>query len=115
NNLIEYLNPGSDQFSQNNNPSGLLNEGQSVITNVIGTANFDIGHVFCSANSGIAQLSSVCNAAGKARGVTGHPNPVGDPFDIDYVAHEMGHQFGAPHSFNSSTCASTGGSVEPGG
>ncbi|MCR6718910.1 MAG: M12 family metallo-peptidase [Chitinophagaceae bacterium] len=115
NNLIEYLNPAEDQFSQNNNPSGLLNEAQSVITSIIGSANYDIGHIFCSADSGVATLSSVCNNATKARGVTGHPNPQGDPFDIDYVAHEMGHQFGANHSFHTSLCASPGGSYEIGG
>ena len=115
NHLIEYLNPATDQFNQNNNPSGLLNESQSVITSIIGSSGYDIGHTFCSANSGIAQLNSVCNSTVKARGVTGHPNPKGDPFDIDYVAHEMGHQFGASHSYNTSTCASTGGSYEIGG
>lgn len=115
NHLIEYLNPASDQFTQNNNPNGLLNESQTVITSIIGAANYDIGHIFCSADSGVATLNSVCNDATKARGVTGHPNPVGDPFDIDYVAHEMGHQFGANHSYHTSTCFSPGGSYEIGG
>lgn len=91
----------SDNFS-NNNESALINESQSVIDNVIGTANYDMGHTFSTGQGGLASLGSVCSSWSKAEGITGSSFPVGDSYDVDYVAHEMGHQFGANHTFNNS-------------
>jgi len=113
NNLIEYLNGNTDPFVNVINVT-LLNTNQTNTDLVIGFSNYDIGHVFTSDDNGLANLGVVCTSS-KARGGTGSPSLVGDGFDIDYVAHEMGHQFGALHSFNSNTCASSGGSIEPGG
>jgi subtilisin-like proprotein convertase family protein len=90
----------SDTFD-NNNAGALINQSQTVIDNVIGSANYDIGHTVSTGGGGLAQLNSPCTG-NKARGITGSFAPVGDPFDIDYVAHEMGHQFGATHTFNNS-------------
>lgn len=91
----------SDNFT-NNNASILIHQSQEVITDVIGSANFDIGHTVSTGAGGLANLYSPCRNNGKALGVTGTSAPVGDPFDVDFLAHELGHQFGANHSFNSS-------------
>lgn len=112
-----FLNEETDGLT-NGDGEALINEIQNVIDNAVGFGNYDIGHVFSVSSSGgdgIAQLASVCTS-GKARGVTGFVNPTGDAFDIDFVAHEIGHQFGATHTFNNS-CNSNRTSataVEPG-
>jgi subtilisin-like proprotein convertase family protein len=104
----------SDNFN-NNNASQLINQSQTTIDATIGSFNYDIGHTVSTGGGGLAQLNSPCTSS-KARGITGLPAPVGDPFDVDYVAHEIGHQFGATHTFNNSCSGNRSNStaVEPG-
>ena len=114
NNNIIYTNPNSDPYS-NGNTGAMISEVQNNIDNVIGSSNYDIGHVFGTNSGGLAGLGVVCSGS-KAQGVTGSGAPVGDPFDVDYVAHEMGHQFGANHTFNNSCSGNRNNAtaVEPG-
>ncbi len=119
NDLVVFTNANTDPFAGNNTASTLINESQTNIANLIGEANFDIGHTFSTGGGGLAQLGCVCKAGNKARGITGSPSPVGDAYDVDYVAHEMGHQFGGEHTFNANTgsCSgngSTNTNAEPG-
>ena len=96
---------------------------QTALTNTIGSANYDIGHLFGATGGGgnAGCIGCICTnpttsvPLGKGSGFTSPADgiPSGDNFDIDYVAHEMGHQFGANHTFTHSNEGS-GVQMEPG-
>jgi reprolysin-like metallo-peptidase family M12B len=91
-----------------------------VIGQIIGASNYDIGHLALGQPGGGVANLGVVGRSNKAGGCTGIPTPVGDFYAIDYVAHEMGHQFSGNHPFNGNQLNCSGGnrnantSVEPG-
>jgi len=101
NDQIIFIDASTDPYTNNENNMQLLNENSAAINTAIGSStNYDIGHVVTkNTGGGVATLGSVCSTQ-KAEAMTGHPTPQNDPFDIDFLAHELGHQFGANHSFN---------------
>ncbi|HYI09387.1 MAG TPA: M12 family metallo-peptidase [Thermoanaerobaculia bacterium] len=105
NTSIVFPHAGLDPYT---NTSSDLAMNQSKIDEIIGSANYDIGHLLGTGGGGIASLGVVCLPGWKARGLTGAMFPQGDAFDVDYVAHEVGHQFGASHTFNGTTSACGG-------
>ena len=118
---IIFTDPATDGYT-NNSPSAMLAENQTKLTTVIGPANYDIGHVFGGitvgpgsvAFAGVASIGVVCNGTSKGRGVTtmgGGSSSFPHSIFVSGLAHEIGHQFSARHTFNSTT----GGCVGPEG
>lgn len=109
-----WTDPNTDPYT-NDNGFAMLQENQDETDATVGDANYDMGHAFSTGGGGVAALNSVGVTGIKAQGVTGLPTPVGDPFDVDYVCHEMGHQFGGRHTFANCGGGFDGGNdYEPG-
>lgn len=114
---IIYTDPSTDPYTGNLNL-----QLQQTLTAQVGNTNYDMGHVFNAAggNGNAGSIGSTCvdpataTSLAKGSAFTQNTNPVGDSFDIDYVAHEMGHQLGGNHTFSNKSEGS-GANVEPGG
>ncbi|MDI1256705.1 MAG: M12 family metallo-peptidase, partial [Flavobacterium sp.] len=103
--------PDPDPYD-NFDGSQMLGANTGNITGLITATAYDIGHVFSTGGGGIASTGPC--ATTKGQGVTGIVTPQFDPFDIDYVCHEMGHQFGAGHTQNNNCQRATASAMEPG-
>ncbi len=94
-----------DPYSDN-----LNDQIQQVLDEKIGSEHYDLGHLFAysrdGGNGNAGSVGSVCKDGYKGAAFSAHPfqgsssDPYfNDHFDIDFVSHEVGHQFGAYHTF----------------
>ncbi len=79
----------------------ILLQNQTLVDRLIGSENYDIGHVFTAKGGGLAYVGSACRTNHKAMGLSGNLGVGNDRYAIEFVAHEIGHQLGATHTFNS--------------
>jgi len=110
---VIYTSTTSDPYSTTGSYNGEL---QSTLTSEIGEVNYDIGHLVANLqnNGNAGCIGCVCVNNQKGSGWTSATNPIGDFFDVDYVAHEMGHQFGANHTWTHGGNEGTNVQMEPG-
>ena len=104
---IIFDDPATDPYD-NTDTSAQLTINHSTITNRVGTPNFDIGHLYGTGGGGVAQSPSLCDDGDKGQGYSARGTQTGDPFTVDYVAHEIGHQFGSNHTYNNIDTPGTG-------
>jgi chitodextrinase len=116
--LVIYTSASSDPYSAASGMSSWNSQLQSTLTSVIGEANYDVGHLFGASGGGgnAGCIGCVCTNGSKGSGITSPADniPQGDNFDIDYVAHELGHQFGANHTWTHGGNEGTSVQMEPG-
>lgn len=120
---VIFLNAATDPYSPDSQMSDWNIQLQETLTSLVGDANYDIGHLFGAAGGGgnagcigcVCVDPTVTAPEGKGSGYTSPADgiPQGDSFDIDFVAHEMGHQLGANHTF-SHNLEGSGVNQEPG-
>jgi len=107
NHLLIFTDPNTDPYDATCGGGGgtdcsgnLLAPNISLLNAQIGSANFEVGHVVTRIYGGVAYLGAVCTNF-KAGAVSGIPRGGDiDPFSALVVIHELGHQFGANHTFS---------------
>ena len=117
NDTLIYLNPDTDPFT-GTLVTDWMGQNPAATNPLVGSNSYDLGHVFCRVLNppggvyvaGLAALSGTCTQLNKARAGSSLPDPIGEQYYL-IVAHEMGHQFSATHTFN--RCIPSENATEP--
>jgi hypothetical protein len=111
-----FTDPATDGYS-NDDECTMEDENQVAIDGVLDDGDYDIGHVFGSGSGGCAGGSNVCVTDQKAQGAsnlnTNQPPDQEGFSGYRLVAHEMGHQFGAGHTWSGDSGNCTPGQFSP--
>ncbi len=98
---VLYLDPDTDPFSNGTVGTSMLIENATNLNLIIGEDNFDVGHVFTGGCSDVGGVASgrVCGEF-KGAGVTCHASSNVIAITANIMAHEIGHQLSAGHTWN---------------
>lgn len=107
--FLIFQDPATDPFIFDGNQNA---QNQRVLSETLNSRDYDMGHLLMAtengASFGLAVVGSVCDNFFKGSAFTVFSDPSDYNEWIDLLAHEIGHQLGANHSF--SHC----GGFEPG-
>lgn len=115
-----YQDPTTDPFNIDQHPALVLEDHHNYLVSTYGSASFDVGHLIVWGNrDGAGSIGSVCSSEDKGRGFS-RANTSNKILWVDFVCHELGHQFGSKHNQAGASCRSapdyrfevgTGGSI----
>ena len=104
-----FYTTASDGGYNQANDMQMIDQNRINVETQFGAATFDLGHLFATSGSGLAYTGVVGTTAtggtantykaGAVSGNAGRTTPA-SYFSTSVVAHEMGHQFSASHTFN---------------
>ncbi len=111
---LVYQNPNSDPFDTVN--GDLLSASHTACVNALGVNGFDVGHlVIWDDLGGLASFGVVCNNNSKGEAFSAASSSTTTLW-VDYVCHELGHQFKSEHNFAANCQGNSAGGFryEPG-
>ena len=112
-----FYTTASDGGYNQANDLQMIDQNRTNVETEFGAAAFDLGHLFSTAGTGLAYTGVVGTTANggtastyKAGAVSGNANRTtpASYFSTSVIAHEMGHQFSANHTFNADAGSCSG-------